>query len=993
MLSKRPASALAPRGTIVLAEDDAATRIVLCRMLSNENFRVVAVENGRLACEAVRRERPDVIVLDWLMPVMDGRAAVEELKSSVQTRSIPIVMLTSLSQVDERIIALESGVQDFLSKPCDPRELIACIEQQLRWRQGLAVDADAAFIAERDAIRAANERRYRLLTEAMPHIVWIADSHGEITYFNRAWWDYAGGSPESSVGAHWASAVHPDDRARSQAPWPAALATGKPYEVQCRLRRKADGMYRWHLVRAIPTNDEHGAVIEWVGSCADIHDYKIASETRAILDSIGSIVAIRTEDGFVDYASPCWNQHTGSPVGSALGFGWRDFVHPDDLPVVEHSRTSFSASDNDPHQYEMRLRGRDGRYRWFLTQTTVLPETPDAPHRWIDTSTDIDEFKRTQSALANSEARYRALTDSMPQLVWVMGESVCEYVNHRWSEYTGFDLGATRSAGPAALVHDDDRAALEAISTAAPDLEYTCEARFRRNDGTYRWHAVRAVAFDGAGETSPKWIGTATDIEDSKAAATLLAGTAAALEHLAHHDPMTNLANRRLLEERLSQAIALAQRAKTEVLVLYLDLDRFKIVNDTRGHAAGDRVLAVTGERIADALRTGDTAGRVGGDEFVLVCATSEAKHEAGRLATRLLHAVNEPIEIDGTSVSIGVSIGISLYPSDGTTVTELIRKADSAMYAAKQSGRNLFHLFQEETHSSIVAAIELEAELHAAVAERQIVVHYQPIVSLRTNRLIGAEALVRWLHPQRGLLQPADFLAFAEQHWLMGEISAIVLDAVCAQIAALGPSVPDGFHISMNVSARQLIQPGWVAQVADALRLHGAQARYLQIELGESIVTAEARSIRAVLDDLRALGVSLSIDDFGTGLGSLASIKDFPLHTLKIDRSFVERIVTNSSDQAVAKTIIMLAHSLGFKVVAAGVETPDQIAALRAFGSDAFQGYLASPPIAAEELTAFVARHEPRGLPVVYAEFQSTDSAEITTVSGGATEPGHPAH
>ncbi len=976
MMSERRSNAATPRATIVLAEDDLATRLVLSRMLAREDFRVVAVENGRLACDAVRHERPDVIILDWLMPVMDGRAAVEELKSCVQTRSIPIVMLTSLSQVDERIIALESGAQDFLSKPCDPRELIACIEQQLRWRQGLAVDADAAFVAERNAIRAANERRYRLLTEAMPHIVWIADPRGHITYFNRAWWDYAGGSPESSDGAHWASAVHPDDRGLAQQAWPAALATGQPYEVQCRLRRNADGMYRWHLVRAIPTNDETGAIVEWVGSCADIHDYKVASETRAILDTIGSIVAIRTNDGFVDYASPCWSQHTGSNAGSALGFGWRDFVHPDDLDVVDRSRTSFPTADGSAHQYEMRLRGRDGAYRWFLTQTTMLPDLPDAPRRWIDTSTDVDDLKRAQSALANSEARYRALTDSMPQLVWVVGEAVCEYVNHRWSEYTGFDLGATRSAGPAALVQAEDRAAIEAIPSAPPDIEYTCEARFRRNDGVYRWHAVRAVAFDDTGGRSPKWIGTATDVEDSKAAATLLAGTAAALEHLAHHDPMTNLANRRLLEERLSQAIALAQRAKTEVLVLYLDLDRFKIINDTRGHAAGDRVLAVTGERIAYALRAGDTAGRVGGDEFVLVCATSSATEEAALLATRLLRAIGEPIDIDGQPVTVGASIGISMYPADGETGSELIRKADSAMYVAKQSGRNLFHIYREEAHSSIVAAIALEAELQAAVARREIVVHYQPIVSLRTDRVIGAEALVRWRHPRRGLLQPGDFLAFAEQHRLMGEIGAIVLDAVCAQIAALAPSIRDGFHISMNVSARQIMQPGWAAQVAQALQSHGADPRYLQIELAESIVMAETGSVRAILDELRTLGVSLSIDDFGTGFSSLASIKNFPLHTLKIDRSFVHEIVTNSSDQAVAKAIIMLAHSLGLNVVAAGVETRDQIDALRAYGSDAFQGYLASRPIDAADLTGFVSLHEHRGVPLVYADCESTRPA-----------------
>jgi diguanylate cyclase (GGDEF)-like protein len=444
---------------------------------------------------------------------------------------------------------------------------------------------------------------------------------------------------------------------------------------------------------------------------------------------------------------------------------------------------------------------------------------------------------------------------------------------------------------------------------------------------------------------------------------------------------MTNLPNRRLLEDRLAQAIATAGRAKTEVLVLYLDLDQFKIINDTRGHAAGDRVLAVTGERIADALRTGDTAGRVGGDEFVLVCATSGATEEAALLATRLLQAIGQPIDIGGELVGVGASIGISMYPSDGATGPELIRKADSAMYAAKQSGRNAFHIYRPETHSSIVAAIEFEAELAAAIAGRQIVVHYQPVVSLRTNRLVGAEALVRWQHPKRGLLYPADFLAFAEAHRLSGRIGAIVLDAVCAQIVALGLTVHQDFHISMNVSARQITQPGWASQVGRALHSHGADPRRLQIELTESIVMAESVSVRAVLDELRQLGVALSIDDFGTGLGSLACIKTFPLQTLKIDRSFVHQIVTNTSDQAVAKAIITLAHSLGLNVVAAGVETEAQIDALRAYGSDAFQGYLASRPLDSAALGRFVARHEPHGIPVVYGTCDPPKSADVVQI------------
>ncbi len=946
------------RATIVIAEDDLTTRLVLQQVLVREGFRVIAVENGRLACEAVRNERPDVVLLDWLMPVMDGRAALEELKSTSDTRGIPIVMLTSNAQVDDRITALESGVQDFLSKPFDPRELIACIEQQLRWRRRLAVDADVKFVAERHALHAASERRYRLLAEAMPHIVWIADEAGQIDYLNRAWYDYVGHAPQGTIATAWMIALHPEDREPSLRAWSASLESGRPYEIQCRLRRASDGMYRWHVARAMPTSDEHGRIVEWIGSCSDIHDYRIASETRAILDTIGSIVTIRQADGFVDYCGPHWTSYTGSVAGSALGLGWRDFVHPDDLGPVEQHRRDVCKAPDDALVYELRLRRHDGSFRWFLARTQVLPGPSDAPRRWLDTATDVDDLKRTQAALAMSESRYRALTDSMPQMVWVIGDDdTCEYVNHRWREYTGLDVGATRADGPASIVHPEDRVAFDGICSAAAHGEYTCEARFRRSDGVFRWQALRAVPFADAGGGARKWIGTATDIEDSKAAAAQLARTAEKLEHLAHHDPMTDLPNRTLLSERLAQAIALAQRAKTQVLVLYVDLDRFKIINDTRGHAAGDRVLAATGARITEALRAGDTASRVGGDEFVLVCATGEAANEAARLATRLLAAIGEPIDLDGEAVNIGASIGISMYPADGLTGEELIRKADSAMYCAKESGRNAFRIYEAETHSSSVAALDLEADLRRALARGEIVVHYEPILDLRTDRLIGAEACVRWQHARRGLLQPAAFLPFAQARGMGGQIEAIVRDAVCAEIARLGPDGDDGFRFSMNVSENALARPDWIGRVTELLRGGGGEPSRLQIDIAESAITTESAAVRSALEELLALGIALAVDDFGTGLSSLAAMKTVPLRSLKIARSFVAGLASDDADNAIVRTIVTLARGLSLTVVAVGVDTRAQRDALRACGVDAVQGAVCSAPLPAPELRAFLDR------------------------------------
>ena len=520
------------RGTIVIAEDDPSTRIVLDRVLSREDFRVVAVENGRLACDAVRREKPDVVLLDWRMPVMDGAAALQELRASEETRGIPIVMLTSYSQVDERIIALETGVQDFLSKPFDPRELVACIEQQLRWRQGLALEADSALLAERESLNAASERRYRLLAEAMPHIVWIAGANGEIhtsiacgtiTWAARP---TAGARPRRHL-------QFIPTTGRRRCALGRSLEDGLALRDAIRLRRASDGAFRWHLARAIPAQDETARSSSGSARVPISTITRLPAKRSAIVDAMGGIVAIRRNDGFVDYASTYWSTYTGAGVGSALGFGWREFVHADDHEHVDRSRSELSTSDPNTHQFELRLRGRDGVYRWFLSRTTYCPAWPKPtsldrhPHRRRRSQADADGPREQRSTLpglngfdAPDGVGHRRGPKPLMNMSTTAGRNI-----------RACDL-ASMQATWRAVVHPEDAAALAAMGTASPQTEFAGEARFRRHDGSYRWHAVRAVRFDDLAGGGSKWIGTATDVEDSKAAAALLARTAADLEHL-----------------------------------------------------------------------------------------------------------------------------------------------------------------------------------------------------------------------------------------------------------------------------------------------------------------------------------------------------------------------------------------------------------------------------------------------------------------------------
>jgi EAL domain-containing protein (putative c-di-GMP-specific phosphodiesterase class I) len=319
------------------------------------------------------------------------------------------------------------------------------------------------------------------------------------------------------------------------------------------------------------------------------------------------------------------------------------------------------------------------------------------------------------------------------------------------------------------------------------------------------------------------------------------------------------------------------------------------------------------------------------------------------------LRAVTAPIDVARQLVSVEASIGVSVYPADGFDADTLIRKADAAMYSAKQNGRNTFRRYSSEAHTAIVAAAGREAELRHAIVAGQLVVHYQPIIDLRTGRPMGAEALVRWQHPQHGLLMPGDFISFAEERGLVAQIGDVVLHAACAMLEGLKRSGHGDLSIAVNVSANGFAKAGFVDGIVEALAQHGTDPHRLTIEITESVVMGNTRATLATLDDLKALGVNLSIDDFGTGYSSLAYVKNFPVNTLKIDRSFVSDIADDATDQAIAKTIITLAHSLGMRVIAEGVETEAQFDKLRSFGADAMQGYLFSRALSAPNFERFI--------------------------------------
>jgi diguanylate cyclase (GGDEF)-like protein/PAS domain S-box-containing protein len=424
------------------------------------------------------------------------------------------------------------------------------------------------------------------------------------------------------------------------------------------------------------------------------------------------------------------------------------------------------------------------------------------------------------------------------------------------------------------------------------------------------------------------------------------------MSHLAQHDFLTDLPNRVLLNDRLEQAIALGRRRSKQLAILFLDLDLFKNINDSLGHLIGDKLLKSVAGRLMNCVRSSDTVSRQGGDEFVVLLSEIEHPGDAARSAENIISALTDSHCIAGHDLNVSVSIGISIYPSDGEDAESLIKNADAAMYHAKQYGRNNYQFFRQEMNDRVVERHSLEADLWRAVAGREFVLHYQPKVNLETGAITGAEALIRWLHPQRGLLFPGQFVPIAEESGLIVPIGRWVLREACRQLRSWLDAGIRPVPVAINISAVEFRSKDFLEGVRDILKETRLESGYLEIELTESVLMQDGDSTTTVLQALKAIGVQLAIDDFGTGYSSLSYLKRFPIDALKIDQSFVRDITTDPDDATIISAVIGMGNSLNKRVSAEGVETWEQLAFLQAARCGEGQGYYFSRPVVAKEYT-----------------------------------------
>jgi diguanylate cyclase (GGDEF)-like protein/PAS domain S-box-containing protein len=682
---------------------------------------------------------------------------------------------------------------------------------------------------------------------------------------------------------------------------------------------------------------------------------------RALVETSGDIVWA------VDQAG-CYTYVNGAALEAILGYRAEEVIG---FPITQFA-DPVSAQAFDDEFYRLSesggtidvgglFRRRDGHPVHLSIRAIALHDDAGRFIGASGTAVDVSNLKAAESQLRQSLAEQEAILDSATVGIAIVDEGIIVRANRELARIfgyaaetmTGLPIGTCFPEG------SETAALLPAIEEAVAargvyDEDVTC----RRSDTGAFWCRIAVRRFDQAGaRRATIWI--VQDVSDRKQ-------KEQAVIHASLHDALTGLPNRALLSDRLEQAIRHAARAGTRFGVLFLDLDRFKVVNDTVGHDGGDELLRVIAERLRRRVRASDTVARQGGDEFIVMLPDVRSSADVERIAADLLAEIAKPIPIFGTDYVVTGSIGICLYPEHGADATSLLRNADAAMYRAKDLGKNGYRFFSEELHLQALEDMRLENLLRAAIESEQLAVHYQPRIDLVSGRVSSLEALARWHHPGLGWIEPTRFIAIAERAGLVGRLGEWVLRKACNDLAELSRLGFRDLGLSVNVSHCQLAEPQLASNVREILAEFGIEPQRLELELTETAIARNAEQAVTIMESLEASGIGVAIDDFGTGYSSLSRLKRFPVRTIKIDRSFVETLPHDQEDVAIALAIIAMAKRLRMRVVAEGVETTDQREFLRRNQCDQAQGFLFSRAVPFTKIVEYLRPHAPGGLATV---------------------------
>ena len=803
-------------------------------------------------------------------------------------------------------------------------------------------------------------KKLSLAVEQNPASIIITDIDGKIEFANDTFLATTGYALDEVLGKTPLLVQSDDTPREAYAELWREISAGRIWRGDLQNRRKDGGQY-WERVLVAPIKAPDGSIASYIWINEDITELRALfdqlrdsdSRFRGVLATMVEGVAVLSPKGHFIYSNPAAENAFGCPDGGLIG------RRPEELPVERlRADGSLCPPGEFPllvtlrEQRELRditqgIRARDGSVRWLRVNTCVLRSSGEGSHHGVVlTFTDVTERQHAEEQLRlafeviNHTSEGVMVSDAQHRILSI-NPALERMIGLRNAQIIGRPSGA--------FVRALDDASFAAVNDAlVSGRPWQGEVRLKKKTGRslHSWAAI-AVVRDNENRIKHH-ISVFSDMTERKEAQERI-------EFLAHHDPLTGLPNRLLLRDRVAQALAQALRMQNRVALMFLDLDRFKTINDSLGHPVGDALLKEVVERLRTCVRDTDTICRQGGDEFIILLNDVRDSEAVSRIAEKIHLRMTEPVLVGKHQLSTSFSIGIALGPDDASDFDTLLQKADTAMYHAKEAGRNSHCFFTEQMNRQVVEHLTLENKLRRALDNREFVLYYQPQIDLAEGRIVGVEALIRWNSPEDGLVSPGRFIPVAEASGLIAPIGAWVLREACRQARAWQDAGLPPFVVAVNLSAMQFKRPDLINTVINALVLADLDSQWLELELTESILIQDAESTVDSVRRLKALGVKLSVDDFGTGYSSLAYLKRFAVDKLKIDQSFVRDLGHDPEDSAIVRAIVQMAHSMKLTTIAEGVETQELADLLRLFHCDEAQGFWLAKPLPADELEAFV--------------------------------------
>jgi diguanylate cyclase (GGDEF)-like protein/PAS domain S-box-containing protein len=971
---------------VLMVESGAAHREGLARTVAERAlpWRVLFARSVAQARTMLSAERPDAVLASHGLPDGTGFDLLAALDG------IPCILCVAPSEEAAAARGLREGFSDYLIK-----------DAKLAYLEVLPEQVTAA-LHHADVLRRLRDttERYQVAIGGADVGLWDLRLHGGRSTVSDRWWTMLGYQPREFAleGGAWLTLIHPDDRADVLATMDFRDAGPKPQqrEIEFRMRHK-EGHWLWIQSRGkVVEQSSDGKPLRLAGTHVDVTERHRAESERQLaqaalqkttellahksqmledmLNSISQGISLVDADSTLLAYNPRYLELLDLPESLVSGLPRTekivqfqtergDFGKAFDL--IESEARDYVASEYMANGSSMRV--PDIYLRKTRAGRVIEVRTRQSPTGGrVRTFTDVTSYFEAQSALRESEARFRSLTELMTDWYWEL-DAQGHFIRSESSAAAAQGALFPQALGAAA------QEAVRQTVTATPEQwqhwatliasrrefrDFVLPVDLPTKVGRRYFSMSGLPVFDAQGAFNG-YRGTGRDITEQKLAE-------AEIERLAFYDVLCGLPNRRLLMNRLAQALSASARSGQHGALLFIDLDNFKDLNDTLGHDMGDTLLGQVAKRLVGCVREADTVARFGGDEFVVMLEDLDPAPEAAvaqveAASRKILLALNRPYDLDGREHHSTPSIGITLFRDYALSVEELIKRSDVAMYQAKAAGRNTLRFFDPQMQAAVADRSALEADLRQGLSRGELRLFYQPVVDAQM-RVTGAEALVRWMHPARGMVSPAQFIPMAEQTGLILPLGQWVLETACRQLAdwaqPASPAHARELSISVNVSARQFRQPDFVAQVLSVLTQTGAQARLLTLELTESLLLSDVKDVIGKMQELKSHGVGFALDDFGTGYSSLAYLKRLPLDQLKIDKSFVGDVLTNANDAAIACTILALAHSLDLGAVAEGVETEGQRAFLLRNGCKAFQGYLFGKPQPIDAFERALATH-----------------------------------